>query len=115
MSARDSIHFPQWVDLDEFGKDYEDKKMTALKIQDKYRISPRQYRLVVRYLLDEVYRKAKQCKSVDTHIYKSTYGKFVIRKTINGKFGYFGTYGTLKEAQAIRDKLEKCNWDKRVI
>ena len=115
LSAKDNIHFPHGVDLKEFSKDYEDKSMTALKIQKKYRISPRQYRLVVRYLLDTVYPKTKQCKSVDKHIYKSSYGKFVVRKTVNGKFGYYGSYDTLKEARKIRDRLEKYNWDRRVI
>lgn len=115
MSAKDSIHFPHDVDLEEFGKDYEDKSMSATKMQKKYRISPRQYRLVVRYLVDEVYRKSKQCQAVDTHIYKSTYGKFVIRKTVGGKFGYYGTYDTLKEARTVRDRLENYNWDRRVI
>ena len=115
LSAKDSIHFPHEINMGEFIKDYEDKSMSATRMQKKYRISPRQYRLVVRYILDDIYRKRKQCKAVDTHIYKSTYGKFVIRKTIGGKFGYYGSYDTLKEARTIRDRLEKYNWDRRVI
>lgn len=115
MSAKDSIHFPHGVDLDEFIKDYEDKSISATKMQKKYRISPRQYRLVVRHLMDKIYPKRRKAKSVEKHIYRSTYGKFTVRKTVGGKFGYYGTYDTLKEARNVRDRLEKYNWDRRVI
>lgn len=115
MSAKDSIYFPHDVDLDEFIKDYEDKSISATKMQKKYRISPRQYRLVVRYLIDKIYPKRRKAKSVEKYIYRSGYGKFIVRKTVNGKFGYYGTYDTLKEARNVRDMLEKHNWNEGVI
>lgn len=114
MSAKDNIHFPHDVDLEEFKKDYLDKSITARDMQEKYRISPRQYRLVVRQVYDK-YNPKKKSRMVDKHIYQNGFGKFVIRKRKSGEFGYYGAYDTLKEARTIRDRLISYNWDKRVI
>ena len=114
MSAKDNIHFPHDVDLEEFRTDYEDKTITASMMQKKYKISPRQYRLVVRYLYDKYYPKDKG-RSVEKYIYRNGFGKLVVRKKKDGEFRYYGTYSTLKEARMIRDRLMKYNWDERVI
>lgn len=111
----DNIHFPQHIDLEEFIKDYEDKSISASKMQDKHKISPRQYRLVVRYLREEYYQKQRKTKCASKYIYEDIYGRFVIRKKINKYFGYYGSYKTLDEAITARDTLIEHDWDKRYL
>ena len=46
------------------------------------------------------------------YIYKGKGEYYGIRKyNENKKLDYFGAYGSLKEAQIVRDKLIDCNWD----
>ena len=39
------------------------------------------------------------------------YGKFIIRKTINGKRLTWGVFNTFEEAEHERELLRQCNWD----
>ena len=39
------------------------------------------------------------------------YGKFIIRKTINGKRLTWGIFDTFEEAEHERELLRQCNWD----
>lgn len=116
MSAKDSIHYPTHVDIKEFIKDYCDKSIKASQMQKKYQISPRQYRLVTRYMRETYKSKPRYYKSPQKkYIYRDIYGLYVVRKRINGVFKYFGAYDTLDKAMNVRDKLVKNNWDKAVI
>ena len=49
------------------------------------------------------------------NIDKTVKGKFRIRKSINGKVVYFGTYDTFNEACVVRDRLIECGWDKSIL
>jgi len=49
------------------------------------------------------------------NIDKTSTGKFKVRKVINGKQYYFGTYDSFDEAVAVRDKLIESDWDKNII
>lgn len=116
MSAKDSIHYPHHVDIKEFIKDYCDKSISATKMQKKYEISPRQYRLVTRHMRETYNEKPRYYKSPKRrYIYRNMYGLYVVRKRIDGVFKYFGTYETLDKAISIRDKLVENNWDKSII
>lgn len=116
MSAKDNIHYPHHVNINEFIKDYCDKSISATKMQKKYEISPRQYRLVTRYMRETYIKKTRYYKSPKKkYIYRNIHGLYVVRKRINGVFKYFGAYDTLDKAINVRDKLMKNNWDKAVI
>ena len=41
--------------------------------------------------------------------------KFTIRKQLNNERIQYGTYLTMEIAESIRDKLIKCNWDKKQL
>ena len=49
------------------------------------------------------------------HIDKTPYGKYRIRKRVNGRTVYYGTYNTFNEAVNTRDQLIKHNWDKNIL
>ena len=105
MSVRDNVHFPNDIDLERFIKDFSDKNHKANNLQKKYRISSREYRLLVRYCR-EISGKPRYYRSPQRkYIYKNEYGIYVIRKRIGGEFKYFGAYRKLDEAIEIRDKL----------
>lgn len=42
-------------------------------------------------------------------------GKYIIRKTINGKRLTFGTFTDLKKAEKEVELLKKCNWDLEIL
>lgn len=50
-------------------------------------------------------------KNPNRYIYKTTYGKYAIQKTINGEQNYFGAYWDLEVAREERDLLEKNGWE----
>lgn len=54
-------------------------------------------------------------KYIGQNIDKTDSGRFRVRKVIDGKTVYFGTYDTLDEAVTIRDRLAVCGWDKSII
>ena len=115
MSVMDNIHFPQHIDLEEFIKDYEDKSISASKVQNKHKISPRQYRLVVRWMREEHSPNKRKTKCASKYIYEDGHGRFIIRKKVNKYFGYYGAYKTLEEAITARDILIEHDWDKRYL
>ena len=115
MSVKDNIHFPDHIDLDEFYEDYVNKIGNARELQRMYNISPRQYRLIVRYFRDK-YKPFKKYKpSMTKYIYVTRDDKYTIRKRVDGCFKYFGTYKELDKAITVRDKLVECDWDKEKI
>ena len=42
-------------------------------------------------------------------------GKYLVRKTINGKMLYFGRYATLEDAMKIRDYFAENGWQKEEL
>lgn len=116
MSVRNNIHFPNHIDLDNFIEDFSADGAKAKDLQKKYKITPRQYRLLVRYLKREVKRKPKYYKSPQRkYIYRSEYGLYVIRKRVNGNYEYFGRYRDLDKAIEMRNRLMENNWDKEIV
>jgi len=58
--------------------------------------------------------KNSKCKTVDKNIQKR-YGKYFLRKRVNGKERCYGTYSTLEDAQKIREYCNEHGWKKKSI
>ena len=49
-------------------------------------------------------------KTGEKYIIKTITGKFMIRKSVNGKMRYFGSYETLEDAIIVRNYLVENGW-----
>ena len=95
-----------------------DKGMSAYNLQDKYILTPRQYRWIMRRVIrkDGYSRKATGLQRKGTFKdFNDTY--ISIRKGKKGfivKKGnvYYGNYETLEIARKIKKALILCNWNK---
>ena len=107
ISLRDKSYFPEHIDLDGFILDFSNKQINAWEMQKKYRITPRQYRLVARYLKEEKSVRPYKYKSPQRkYIYRDKYGSYIVKKRVNGVFKHFGSFRKLEEAISVRDKLK---------
>lgn len=106
-----------WTD---FLKDL-DQGMSAYNLQEKYTLTPRQYRAIMRNVIrkDGFSRKATGLPRKKAHkdfndtyisILKGRKG-FIIRKNNV----YFGNYETLEIARKVKRKLIEANWDKNQL
>ena len=95
--------------------------MSAYTLQQKYVLTPRQYRHIMRNIIREngfskkatgLPRKKAQKDFNDTYIsiLKGRKG-FIIRKNNV----YFGNYETLEIARKVKKELIKVNWDKNQL
>ena len=97
---------------EKFKKDFLDTSYSCLDLQEKYDLGGAKYKSLRRRVCAELGLKNKPRKQrLRKYIVKS-FGKWVIRKNINGKRVYFGMYDELECAMKVRDELVKCNWDK---
>ena len=116
MSVKDNVHFPHHVDIDDFIIDFCDKRINGWKMQEKYKITGRQYRLLTDYLNKEIRVKPRSYKSPQRkYIYRDKYGSFVVRKRVDGVFKFYGAFRKLDDAIEMRDKLIECDWDENMI
>ena len=97
------------------------KGMSAYNLQNKYILTPRQYRSIMRNIVrkDGFSRKATGLPRKKAHrdfndtyisILKGRKG-FIIRKNNV----YFGNYKTLEIARKVKKELIKVNWDKNQL
>ena len=95
-----------------------DQGMSAYNLKEKYTLTPRQYRWIMRRIIREdgyskkatgLPRKKAHKDFNDTYIsiLKGRKG-FIIRKNNV----YFGNYETLEIARKVKMKLIEANWDK---
>lgn len=49
------------------------------------------------------------------HIYKTPYGKYHIKKCIDGKNKHFGSFNSYENAQKEVELLKKYNWDLQTV
>lgn len=106
-----------WTD---FLKDL-DQGMSAYNLQEKYTLTPRQYRAIMRNVIrkDGFSRKATGLPRKKAHKdFNDTYisilkgrKRFIIRKNNV----YFGNYETLEIARKVKRKLIEANWDKNQL
>lgn len=108
------------LNWDRFLADLDDG-MSAYNLQQKYVLSPRQYRWIMRKVIrkDGYSRKSTGIQKKQAHkdfadtyigIRKNKKG-FIIKKNNV----YYGNYETLDIARKIKRELIECNWDKRQL
>ena len=105
------------LNWDKFLADLDDG-MSAYNLQQKYVLSPRQYRWIMRRVIrkDGYSRKSTGIQKKQAHKdFADTY--ISIRKNKKGFIikknnVYYGNYETLDIAREIKRKLIECNWDK---
>lgn len=96
------------------------------KIYKKLDITPRRYCKIRKKAIQEgrvQSRKPavnknnqKNCKRVvKNYTYSTIKNAFIVKKSINGKEIYYGSYKKEKDAQQIVDELKKANWDKNEL
>lgn len=104
------------INMDQFIKDFNDG-MSSYNLQDKYLLTPRQYRKLVRGVRrkDGFSMKRSRTKNYNVrskfdepHITFKKDGRFMIRK----KEVYYGQYDTLEIAKKVKQKLIEYKWDK---
>lgn len=104
------------INMEEFLKDVDDG-MSAYNLQDKYILTPRQYRRIMR----NVQRKdgfALKKSRVQPYTHRSKFnepyitlkkdGWYIVRKDRI----YYGQYSTLEMAKLIKKALMEVDWDK---
>lgn len=104
------------INMDQFIKDF-NEGMSSYNLQDKYLLTPRQYRKLVRGVRrkDGFSMKRSRTKNYavrskfdEPHITSKKDGRFMIRK----REIYYGQYDTLEIAKKVKQKLIEHKWDK---
>lgn len=105
------------INWDNFLKDL-DQGMSAYDLQDKYILTPRQYRSIMKNIIrkDGYQRKKSKVSHYKTRSkfnecyvsLRADVNKYIIRKDKV----YFGQYDTLETAKKVKQKLIECGWDK---
>lgn len=127
MSSKDKPSFniieSSYEDYDDiyedFKNDYMSCAITVKKMQEKYDITPNQYRRLKNRVMEEtgVNRKLSRNTTGSMWVHCDKYieghkssNRYKVSKVINGKKFFFGVYDSLEEAKFIRDRLEEENW-----
>ena len=63
-------------------------------------------------LCHEVYPRPQIVKGGENMYLSRNGGAVSIKKKVNGRHDYFGTYSSIEDARKVRDKLAECDWDK---
>lgn len=104
------------IDMESFLKDVKDG-MSAYNLQDKYTLTPRQYRYIMRGVTRQKGYSLKKTGVRHGH-YRSKFHEPFVTKRKTGKYlirkgdTYYGQYDTLEIARQVKKGLVKCNWDK---
>lgn len=107
------------INMAEFIEDVKNG-MSAYNLQDKYVLTPRQYRWLMRGVIREkgydlkktgVRRGHYRSKFHEPFITKRKTGKYLIRKDEI----YYGQYDSLEIARKVKKGLVECNWDKKQL
>lgn len=96
---------------DDFKKDLQNGASIE-EVLKKYDIS---FQDAVQLLIKQGKRKRNKrtkwnAKTGEKYIMKTATGKYVIRKSVNGKMRYFGSYDTLESAVIVRNYLLQHGW-----
>lgn len=107
------------LNMNEFLEDVKNG-MSAYNLQDKYVLTPRQYRWLMRGVVREKGYDLKKT-GVRRGKYRSKFDEPFVTVRPNGKYLvrkdeiYYGQYDTLEIARQIKKELIKVNWDKKEI
>ena len=112
--------FEPVLDMEKFQIDFWDG-MSASNLQKKYKITPRQYRIIKRRLGNDRHhnyeRKQTRVRKYvskdigETYITMKNTGQYIIRKN---KI-YYGQYDSLEIAKKIKQRLIEEEWDKNKL
>ena len=104
------------INMDKFIKDF-NEGMSSYNLQNKYLLTPRQYRKLVRGVRrKDGFSKKRSGTKINTirskfnepYITSKKDGRFMIRK----REIYYGQYDTLEIAKKVKQKLIENEWDK---
>ena len=104
------------INMDQFIKDF-NEGMSSYNLQDKYLLTPRQYRRLTRGVRrkDGFSMKRSRTKTYtvrskfnEPHITFKRDGRYMIRR----KEIYYGQYNSLEIAKKVKQKLIENKWDK---
>ena len=104
------------INMDNFLADV-DKGMSAYNLQDKYTLTPRQYRRLMRNVERKNGFSLKRSRAVpfthrskfhEPYVTLKKDGNYIIRKDSI----YYGQYGNLEIARKAKKRLIECKWDK---
>lgn len=104
--------------VDEFARLYSDRSLNVPELCRVLGINRGEYRKLRRHCHDEGlirfrnegHLKRKK-RNRTTHIYRTPYG-YNIKKTLDGKPVYYGTYRDYRDAERVVEELKRVDWDK---
>lgn len=116
------------INYEEFKDDFLNPYFLAEDVRKKYGLSPKQYKVYRKKVLNETGLTRKPTKTeykllerlpINTKSLCSEYireynGNYIIKKIINHKTKYYGRYEDYDTAVMVRDKLVKCDWDEEI-
>ena len=106
---------------EKFEKDYIHSDLYIPQILEKYGISQWMYLKLRKEVTKRTgYKRPRRTNyslpsNEERYIYPTPSGRYVIRKTINHKNHYFGTYSTFEDACKVRSIFEENGWDKSIL
>lgn len=95
-------------DEEELKKDL--KNLPLQDVVEKYNLSFKEI-----FSISLKYNKYNVKIKDDAYIYKTSGGNWVIRKFVNGKMRYYGTYNLKKDASLVVEELRKVDWDENCL
>lgn len=106
------------INLNDFKIDYF-KGLSAKELKEKYNITPRQYRILIREnKLSRDYsflKKNPHFQKKKKYYTKTDSGKYLVRKVIGTQTISYGSYFSEKVAQHIVEELKKEHWNKKQL
>lgn len=115
VEGKDSL----WDRADEFMEYYNDYSISITKLIEKMGITRNQYRRLRNYCDKNGWivlrrRSPNQKKKLvrQSKNYRFDNYAYIVEKTINNEYIYFGRYKRKWEAEEVVKKLKECNWDK---
>ena len=110
------------IDYDTLLEDYRNLELSVKEIQKKHGLTIGKWQSITREWKEKGIKlrgRQNQRKNhypgeyigAKNYYYSKSIGKYTVSKHINGKYYYFGTFGTEEEAQARVKELRENNWD----
>ena len=105
----DNVLYNRFVDY------YNDSSMTTKEIRERLDLTPKKYALLREKAILEHKVVDRDNKVNNVCYYTMTDYGFVVKKLVNNKMTYYGTYDTEEIAQRIVCKLKEFNWKRTLL
>ena len=105
----DTVLYTNFIDY------YNDSSMTTKEIRERLDLTPKKYALLREKALLEHKVVDRDNKVNNVCYYTETDYGFVVKKLVNKKMTYYGTYDTEEIAQEIVCRLKEIDWDKKEL